>query len=158
MRVGELVALKRGDLQSRARSARVTGKGDKERTVYFAPETWTAIQQYLAERKDGGEPRLLADLPLFAAHDRSSAKTMHSLTTQSVERRFAELCQAANLGVIVTPHRLRATFATRMLDATDNLALVQDMLGHDSPLTTRRYAKVADKKIRDAHHQVFGDE
>ena len=55
----------------------------------------------------------------------------------------------------MTPHSLRHAFATKMLEATGDLALVQDMLGHSSPATTRIYAKVSSKRLRDAHRTVL---
>ena len=50
---------------------------------------------------------------------------------------------------------LRHTFARRVLEATDNLAVVQDMLGHASPATTRIYARISPKRLLDAHRQAF---
>ena len=70
MRVGELVGLKRDDIDHRNHSARVTGKGDKQRIVYFDDAAWRAIQEYLKARNDGEHGRALYQLPVFSRHDR----------------------------------------------------------------------------------------
>jgi site-specific recombinase XerD len=71
---------------------------------------------------------------------------------------FNELARAAGIEIAMTPHSLRHAFATRVLEATGDLAVVQDMLGHSSPATTRIYAKVSSKRMRDAHRAAFGYE
>jgi site-specific recombinase XerD len=157
MRVGEVVKLTRGDLDKTHRSARVTGKGNKERVVYFDETAWGAIECYLRERRDGALTRALSDLPLFARHSRTSSNRRLPLTTHQVQRIFAELCERAQLDTRATPHALRHAFATRVLDATSDLAAVQDLLGHVSPTTTRVYARVSSKRMRDAHRAAFGD-
>ena len=158
MRVGELVALKRGDLDHRARSAIVKGKGKKERVVWFGDNAWSALQAYLKMRTDGATKRALAELPLFARHDRRTGDCVLPLTTQRVEQIFAMLVEAADLDLPFrpTPHSMRHTFATRVLDACGDLAAVQDLLGHASPATTRRYARVSAKRLRAAHQATFG--
>ena len=156
MRVGELVGLKRDDLDYRQHSARVTGKGDKQRIVYFDDLAWNAIQQYLKERNDGERGRALYQLPLFARHDRRASNKVLPLTTDTVRLVFNVLARDANIEIAMTPHSLRHAFATKVLEATGDLAVVQDMLGHSSPATTRIYTKVSSKRMRDAHRSAFG--
>ncbi len=156
MRVGELVGLKRDDLDYRQHSALVTGKGGKQRIVFFDDTAWNSIQVYLKERSDGERGRALYQLPLFARHDRRASKRVLPMTTHGVRLAFNQLVGAAQIEIVMTPHSLRHAFATKMLDVTGDLAIVQDMLGHSSPTTTRIYAKVSNKKIRDAHRAAFG--
>ncbi len=156
MRVGELVALKRDDLDYRAQSATVTGKGDKQRVVYFDDTAWATIQTYLRARGDGAAGRALHQLPLFARHDRRVSDKILPLTTDAVRLVFNALARAANIEIAMTPHSLRHAFATKVLDATGDLAVVQDMLGHASPTTTRVYAQVSSKRMREAHRAAFG--
>lgn len=158
MRVGELVGLKRDDLDYRNRTARVTGKGDKQRIVYFDDQAWSAIQEYLKARNDGEHGRALYQLPVFARHDRRASGKTLSLTTDTVRQMFAALARDAEIYITMTPHSLRHAFATRILETTGDLAVVQDMLGHSSPATTRIYAKVSNKKMREAHRAAFGYE
>lgn len=156
MRVGELVKLKRDDLDYAQHSARVTGKGTKQRIVYFDEATWNAIQLYLKERRDGARGRALYQLPLFARHDRRASDQVLPMTTHGMRHIFNQLAQAARIHIGMTPHSLRHAFATKVLDRTGDLAIVQDMLGHSSPETTRIYAKVSSKKMREAHRAAFG--
>ncbi len=155
MRVGEMVGLKRGDLDYRAQTAIVTGKGAKQRVVYFDDPTWSAIQTYLQARADGASGRALHQLPLFARHDRRASGKILPLTTDGVRLVFNLLARAARIEIAMTPHSLRHAFATKLLDASGDLALVQDMLGHASPTTTRIYAQVSSKRMRDAHRAAF---
>jgi site-specific recombinase XerD len=156
MRVGELVALRRDDLDYRNHTARVTGKGDKQRIVYFDAPAWNALQNYLKERADGAKGRALYQLPVFARHDRRASTNVLPMTTDSVRLMFNDLAQQAGIEITLTPHSLRHAFATKVLDATGDLAVVQDMLGHASPETTRIYAKVSSKRMKDAHRAAFG--
>jgi site-specific recombinase XerD len=156
MRVGELVGLKRDDLDYRNHTARVTGKGDKQRVVYFDDAAWNAVQEYLKARNDGARGRALYQLPLFARHDRRVSNKVLPMTTDSVRLVFTELVRAAGIEIVLTPHSLRHAFATKILEATGDLAVVQDMLGHASPATTRVYAKVSSKRMREAHRTAFG--
>ncbi len=159
MRVGELVTLKRGDLNYRDHSARVTGKGSKQRMVYFDQIAWKAIQDYLRERKDGATERALEDLPLIAQHGKRAGDPEKGrrlpLTTDHVRHVFRELAAAAGIEMALTPHSLRHAFATHMLETSGDLAIVQDLLGHASPITTRIYAQVSSKRLRDAHRAAY---
>ncbi len=155
MRVGEMVVLKRDDLDYRLHTARVTGKGNKQRVVYFDDAAWNAIQVYLKTRNDGARGRALYQLPLFARHDRRVSNKIVPLSTDTVRMVFNSLARAANIDIAMTPHSLRHAFATKVLEATGDLAVVQDMLGHSSPVTTRIYAKVSNKKMREAHKTAF---
>lgn len=155
MRVGELVRLKRDDLDHRQHTARVTGKGERERIVYFDDTAWKSIQLYLTARNDGGKGRALYLLPVFARHDRRVGSRTMPMTTDGVRLVFNDLARQAKLEISLTPHSLRHAFATRVLESSGDLALVQDMLGHSSPATTRIYAKVSNKKMREAHREAF---
>ncbi len=156
MRVGEIVKLTRGDLVKRNHSTRVIGKGNKERVVYFDATAWDAIEAYLRERKDGTLTRALGELPVFTRHSLPSAKKRLPLTTHQIQCIFAELSSRARLDAPLTPHALRHAFATRVLEITGDLSVVQDLLGHSSPVTTRIYAKVSSARLHAAHQQAFG--
>jgi site-specific recombinase XerD len=157
MRIGEALGLRRGDMDYRTKSARVIGKGNKERIVYFDEKAWGAIQSYLHARHDGVGPRALAQNPVFARHDRRSGNKVYPITRQRVEQIFAELADRADIEPRPTPHWFRHWFATRILERSQNLAAVQDMLGHESPTTTRIYARVSTKRLQDIHKSAFDD-
>lgn len=156
MRLGEALALRRGDLDYRNKSAIVTGKGRKQRMVYFDEMAWKAISEYLQARQDGAHVRSLSQLPLFARHDRRSGDKVLPMTRQRVEQIFVELAERSQIDPKPTPHWFRHWFATQVLDQTQDLAALQDMLGHESPVTTRIYAKVSTRHLRDVHSATFG--
>lgn len=155
MRVSELVGLRRGDLVRPQRSARVTGKGRKERIVYFTPDAWRCLEAYFAARQESGA-RAIALQPVFARHDRGAGHQLLPLTTKAVREIVKALAAAAQQDDAgVTPHRFRAWFATHMVEMTGDLAATQDMLGHESADTTRVYTRVAAARLRDLHRQAF---
>ena len=156
LRVSELVSLKRGDLDREHRRAVVTGKGGKQRLVFFTEAAWRAIHTYLEARGDGAGGRGVASLPLFARHDARARNRPLPLTTQSVRDVVWELARRAGAEELgLTPHRFRAWFATHLVAETGDLAAVQDLLGHESADTTRIYTKVASQRLAEAHRRAF---
>lgn len=155
MRLGEALALQRGDLDYRNQSAIVTGKGRKQRMVYFDEQAWNAMQEYLRARQDSKLVRAMSHLPVFARHDRRAGNKILPLTRQGVEQIFSKLAEHAKVDPKPTPHWFRHWFATQILDRTQDLAALQDMLGHESPVTTRIYAKVSTRRLRQVHHDAF---
>lgn len=159
VRVSELVSLRRADLDRETRSARITGKGAKQRTIYLTRDAIRAIDTYLQARRDGGGGRNLAGLPVFARHDPGAGKTPKALTTRSVRNVVYDLIVSAGLEELtVTPHRFRAWFATYLVEKTGDLAAVQDLLGHESANTTRVYTKVRAGRLRSIHEHAFEDD
>jgi integrase/recombinase XerC len=153
-RVGEVVSLRRGDLDYERRAAIVTGKGRKQRLVYFDDRAWNALTRYLQGRADGASGRALASLPLFARHDRGAGSRILPISTNTVRMTINDLCKIAGVDEGITPHLLRHRFATRVLTATRDLAATQDLLGHASPTTTRIYAKLTDEDTAEAHREA----
>ncbi len=150
MRVGELVKLKRADLDEARQGAWVTGKGRQTRFVAFDNEAWAAIQSYLTSRQDEALLVKIAQHPLFCRHDRgASAGRRLPLTTRSVQQLFKQLSTQADLArrFDLSPHSLRHYFANGLLDFSGNLALVQEALGHQDPKTTRRYTNIKVEEI-----------
>jgi site-specific recombinase XerD len=98
----------------------------------------------------------LAPLPVFARHDRRSGKELLPMSLQRVEQIFKDLAERSQIDPRPTPHWFRHWFATQVLERTQDLAALQDMLGHESPVTTRIYAKVSTKRLRDVHDAAFG--
>lgn len=159
LRVGELVTIARKQLENQDRAVWVIGKGNKVRRVYFDERAWEAIHHYLQARQpfDGATGRPLSELPVFARHDKKSGAKVLPLSTQSVQNTIRRLAEGAGLGAKgITPHALRHYFATRIYQTTHDLAVTQTALGHESPNTTRIYAKLEDNAIRDAHREAFG--
>lgn len=142
VRVAELAALDVEDLDLREGGVRVLGKGGKERMVPLGGKAITALRGYLGEREEGGGP-------VF-----QNARGGR-LTVRSIHRIVQARARAAGLAARVTPHTLRHTFATHLLDAGADLRLIQELLGHARLTTTQRYTHVsADRlmKVYDAAH------
>lgn len=160
MRVGELVSIRRENLDYTDHGAWVIGKGDKKRYVQFSPEAWQAITEYLQARNDGELGAALATHPVFCQHNRQAGNKRRAISTRTVQRAFHRLADSGGIAerFHLTPHTLRHYFATKLLRSTNNLALTQDALGHASPHTTRIYAKTSRADLIDAHRRVFGDD
>jgi site-specific recombinase XerD len=156
VRVSEAVSLRRGDLDVEHRRAIVTGKGSKERLIFFTDLAWRATRDYLELRADQATGRALGALPVFSRHDRAAGPKARPLTTQSVRDVVWELARAAGADELgITPHRFRAWFATHLVAETGDLAAVQDLLGHESADTTRVYTKVAAQRLAEVHRRAF---
>lgn len=134
LRVGELVGLNLGDLDFNTREARVLGKGNKERIVPFGEQAKDCLAGYSNVRgKLGG--KIGRAEPLFV--NRSGGR----LTTRSVQRSVRQYCLATP-GTTATPHALRHSFATHLLESGADLRAIQELLGHASLSTTQRYLHV----------------
>jgi integrase/recombinase XerC len=134
IRVSELAGLDVEDVDLREGALRVLGKGGKERVVPMGAKAVDAVRAYLA-----GRPR--ATGPLFV-NERGGRLTVRSL--HRVVRRRA---RAAGLHRRVTPHTLRHTFATHLLDAGADLRLIQELLGHARLGTTQKYTHVSTDRL-----------
>ncbi len=156
IRVGELVALRRGDFDPIRGILWVHyGKGGKERLAFLDRAAVQALQAYLQARDAGARGKAVDHRPLFARHDKGAGDLPRPMTSEGVRRALMVLAREAGLEEALTPHQFRHYFATRILEATGDLAAVQDLLGHASPTTTRRYARVSPKRLRAVHRQAF---
>ncbi len=158
LRVGELVKVLRKDLDSRDHSLWIRGKRGVERQVFFSAEAWDVTQRYLKLREplDLARTRSVGNLPLYCRHDLGAGPRMRGLTTQTVQgviRKLAHVARLEDRGI--TPHALRHYFGTRIYQVTGDLAVTQTAMGHTSPVTTRIYAKLNDRAVRDAHKKAF---
>ena len=144
MRVGEMVALNRDDINFNERECVVFGKGSKERIVYFDARTKIHLQNYLESRTD---TCLALFVSLTAPHDR--------LQIGGVERRLRELGKRLNLPR-VHPHKFRRTLATSAIDKGMPIEQVQQLLGHQKIDTTMHYAMVKQQNVKLAHRKYIG--
>jgi site-specific recombinase XerD len=136
LRASEIVSLNRDDLQMRERVIRVVGKGNKERVVLFGTEAERALTEYLASRKD-------SESALFV-----NAKGGR-LTTRSVQNIVKRWAMNAGLPEWVSPHTLRHSFATHLLDGGADLKSVQQLLGHANLGTTQVYTHLSMERLKD---------
>jgi len=153
LRVAELAALNRDQLRikddSKDLEIAVVGKGSKIRTVYFSGRAVIALRAYLNERKD-------LDDALFVNYKRGGAKSdkTRRLTVKSIEDIVKKYVIIAGLPVMATPHTLRHSFATDLLNQGVDLRTVQEFLGHSNIATTQIYTHVTNKQLRDIHRKV----
>jgi integrase/recombinase XerC len=142
LRVSELAGLDLDAIDRDARTVRVLGKGRKERIVPYGAAAAHALDAYLG-------PRTSARGPVFTS---ARGRRLGVRSIRSIVRRAAA---AAGVTRRVTPHTLRHTFATHLLDAGADLRVIQELLGHSRLSTTQRYTHVgADHlmKVYDAAH------
>ncbi|MFW5906421.1 MAG: tyrosine recombinase XerC, partial [Desulfobia sp.] len=138
MRVSELSGLDMGRLEQADSLVRVIGKGNKERIVPMGRPAVRALDDYLAERE-----RLLAARIQKGKEVESEAVFLNRrggrLTSRSVQRLVQHYALRAGISTRVTPHALRHSFATHLLEMGADLRAVQELLGHVSLSTTQKY-------------------
>ena len=144
MRVGELVKLNRGDVDFQNRECIVTGKGNKQRIVYFDARTKIHLQNYLRERKDTNDALFVTLLAPF-----------NRLQISGVEIRLRHIGQDLNM-TKVHPHKFRRTLATMAIDKGMPIEQVQHLLGHQSLDTTLQYAMVNQANVKMSHRKFIG--
>ena len=140
LRVSELAGLDLGDIDLRERWVRTIGKGDKERVVPVGRQALSALQRYLDVRLQLVTP----DTPPGAVFLNFRGGR---LTTRSMRRSFKESLIKAGLDASITPHGLRHSFATHLLDSGADLRGIQELLGHSSLSTTQRYTHVSIERL-----------
>ncbi|MCE5274788.1 MAG: site-specific tyrosine recombinase/integron integrase [Syntrophaceae bacterium] len=146
IRVGEAEAMQCADVDTASGFIRVTGKGNKQRTVPVGRRALDAITCYLKGR--GIEDPIYCSEPLFL---NSRATVMRS---RSIRRVVHQWSLAASVAKQVSPHVIRHTFASHMLDAGADLRSIQEMLGHASLSTTQRYTHLTVDKLMDVYDKA----
>ncbi len=147
VRVSELVGLSLRDVNLNAGELRVIGKGNKERIALLGQPAVAALRAYL----HGGRAALMGTRACDALFLNRFGKR---LSVRSVSEMVREAGIAAGIAQTVTPHLLRHTFATHLLDGGANLRVVQELLGHENPATTQIYAHVSQRRAREVYQQA----
>jgi len=145
IRVSELVGLDVPDVDFSGKSVRVLGKGNKERMVPIGQPAMAAIQDYREALHMQKQIAADGKGPLFLN------KNMERLTARSVARLLSKAALEAGLAVPVSPHDLRHSFATHLLDAGLDLRVVQELLGHKQLSTTQKYTHVSIDRLMTAY-------
>jgi site-specific recombinase XerD len=143
MRIGELLSLNRADVDFEHREARVIGKGNKQRTVFFTERALYWLSQYLKIRRDDAAP-------LFISQHGTSR-----LSRTDIWRPFARYRRLAGLTKPVRPHLLRHTAATQLLFNGCPIGHIKEILGHERLETTCRYYLGLDLRAAKLAHETY---
>lgn len=149
LRVSELIGLKLKDLHLSIGLLQTLGKGDKERIVPLGDYAITWVQRYLEEAR----PQLTAKHPeeehLFVNHHGTG------LSRQGIWKNLKQIVRQAGIHKTVTPHTLRHSFATHLLENGADLRTVQELLGHADISTTQIYTHITKKRMTDVYKEYF---
>ena len=143
MRIGELVRLDVADVNMQERECIVTGKGNKQRPVYFDARAKLHLTEYLEARADS-DPALFVSLDSLASR----------VTVGGMELRLRNLGKKAGVSR-VHPHKFRRTLATHAIDKGMPIEQVQKLLGHTKIETTMHYAMVNQNNVKASHRRYL---
>ncbi|MDA0208060.1 MAG: tyrosine-type recombinase/integrase [bacterium] len=150
MRVSELTSLQIENINLKRDEFTITGKGSKHRVVFLSPEAKKTLNTYLDARND-------ISPALFVSHDRAKeGREVRGITPRTVQRVVERAATEAGITKKITPHVIRHTFATNLLQNGADIRSVQAMLGHESITTTQIYTHVTDKHLHDVHKKFHG--
>jgi integrase/recombinase XerD len=143
-RLSEVQMLNKSDIDYQSMSCKVFGKGSKEREVYFSFKALYHLKKYLKSRTDNNEALLV-----------SVRKPYGRLSGRGIQREIALIAKNAGFEKSVSPHDLRRTFGMLTLNNGAELIAVQELLGHVSPDTTLRYARITEERKREQHKKYL---
>lgn len=138
MRVGELEYIKISDINFYDNSIKILGKGNKERIVYFGDYAREILDLYLSKRKDNNEYLFINN------HE-------NRLTSRGVRYILNKIINKTSLDTKISPHMIRHSFATHMLNEGCDLLSVQELLGHESLRATQVYTHVTNDRLKDVY-------
>jgi len=150
MRVSELVGLDRNKINLDKKEFSIMGKGSKRRVVFISEDVAKLIKKYLNKRVD-------TDLALFVRHNRDPKKEVDlRLSARSIQRIIQNCALKAGIVKKVTPHVMRHSFATNLLQNGADIRSVQALLGHSSINTTQIYTHVTNKSLKEVYDKYHG--
>jgi integrase/recombinase XerC len=147
LRVSEMTGLNVADVDLDSGLATVRGKGKRERLALLGPHALAALQEWLAQRA-AVAPKARTQTAIYLN------KNGGRLTSRSVGRLLEKYLAQAGLDARTSPHTLRHSFATHMLDRGADIRSVQELLGHRSLATTQIYTHVTTHRLRDSYHKA----
>ncbi len=149
IRVSELVALNMDDIDFLSEVIHVRGKGKKERVAPISSSALQAIQHYMEYRNKRAQNNSHFDARVLFVN-----KHGQRLSTRSVRRKMDKYLKMAGLDPAISPHTLRHSFATHMLNNGADLRSVQELLGHQSLSTTQVYTHLTTRKLKEVYEDA----
>lgn len=149
MRVSEVSQLDNADIDFFAESVKARGKGKKERLLPLGSHSISALSDYI-EQKQLSAGRL----PLYDKNALFLNKCGSRLSNRSIQRTIEKYIRMTGLSRRVSPHTLRHSFATHMLDRGADLRSVQELLGHESLSTTQIYTHVTTNRMKKIYEKA----
>ena len=146
LRISEAVSLTLTDIDLDKQIMRILGKGNKERICMLGAPAVRAIKEYLPYRAGYCSESDLKSGPLFI-----NLRDRTQLNARSVQRNLKNYLSHAGLSPELTPHKLRHSFATHLLEAGADLRSVQEMLGHSSLSTTQIYTHITPERLLEVY-------
>ena len=143
VRVSELVNIKYDDIDFNNRRIRVLGKGNKERIVYYGEYAEDVLKEYIATHDRNRENYLFTN------------SKGDKITDRGIRYIIDKIMSKLAVKVHVTPHVLRHTFATDMLNNGCDIKVVQELLGHSSLKTTEVYTHVTNERLKEVYYNCF---
>jgi len=147
IRLGELIGLNYGDVNFNRLTLRVFGKGAKERIVPFGKKAEQAVQRYLQRRRQDFSRVNLEDALFISSQNRR-------ISRPTVQKMVTRLLQTISSQKHLSPHVLRHSFASHLLDRGADLNAVKDLLGHNSLSTTQLYTHIRIEKMKEVYKQA----
>jgi len=158
LRIAELVALNFEQFSSlkdkKDLELGIIGKGGKPRVVYFSERAISFIKKYLEIRNSA---KYLNAKALFINFRDKNPDANDRLTPRSIERLVKKYALLSGIPIFTTPHTLRHSYATDLLNQGVDLRSIQEFLGHSNIATTQIYTHVTNKRLRDIHRQFHSD-
>jgi site-specific recombinase XerD len=156
LRVSELCALKKEQINFKRNEFTVRGKGDKLRLAFLSADANIALQKYFKARQDNSKFLFIAHKQIglkvekeIASHGKDAA----GLTPRSMQRIIKKYSLIAGITKDITPHTLRHSFATDLLQNGADIRSVQSLLGHASITTTQIYTHITNQQLRHVHEK-----
>lgn len=147
MRVGELELLKVSDIDMNEKKIKVFGKGSKERIVYFGEPALEALKIYLND----GRKKIIKnkDFEFLLVNNKKTY-----LQSRGIRDILDNIIKKSSLDTKISPHTLRHTFATHLLNEGCDILTVQELLGHESLRATQIYTHITDEKLRNVYFKA----
>lgn len=141
-RLSEVQALNRNDIDWQNKSAKIIGKGNKERDVYFSFKALYHLKKYLKSRDD-----------LVPALFITERKPYRRLSNRSIQRAIDNIAERSEINKKISPHTFRHTLSTLMLENGADITAIQKILGHSDLNTTQIYAQISDTRKQEQYNR-----